>query len=100
MTPAEFWKLLAEVAQPSLEDIFGKHLEQRGKSYAVAEGKGMASLGCLLPKKQPILYIDGWGKTLYFIRKQWVYSGGESQRSAHAPPRWYGQSKSIERRHI
>ena len=63
MSATSFWKMLSDVAEPSLEEIFGKHLERAGKSsYAVAEGKGSASLGCLSLAKQPKLYIDSHQK--------------------------------------
>jgi hypothetical protein len=62
MLPTHFWKLLCGAGKTSLEDIFGKDLEQRGRSYAVLEGKGSASLGCLILQKRSTLYVDGWGK--------------------------------------
>ncbi len=62
MSPPKFWKLLSAVSRGSLEDIFGPNLEQCGNSYAIPEGKGAASLGCLIPKERPTIYVDPWNK--------------------------------------
>jgi hypothetical protein len=54
----QFWRLLNQMAKRKLLDIFGNHLEMRGKkSCAVDIGKGEASLGCFIPDSQPELYI-------------------------------------------
>jgi hypothetical protein len=58
MSASEFWKLLKTVSKPTLNEIFGKDLVPCGRSCAVAEGKGIASLGCLIPQSQPKLSIE------------------------------------------
>jgi hypothetical protein len=46
--PKEFWKLLDEIAQPALEEIFGDCLRPAGQgAYAAEAGAGKVSLGCL-----------------------------------------------------
>ena len=57
LTPTEFWDLLSSVARPRLREIFGQDLQQQSKSFAVAEGNGSASLGCLLLARPPILHL-------------------------------------------
>ena len=56
--PCGFWTLLEQCAKTSLRDVFGDDLETVGHSCAVPEGKGIASLGCLLPASMPGLYVD------------------------------------------
>jgi len=58
LRPRKFWRLLNQVAEPRLSNIFGKNLMQIGNSSCgVAIGKGEASLGCLIPDAYPNLYI-------------------------------------------
>jgi hypothetical protein len=46
--PREFWKLLEEIARPSLAEIFGDCLRPAGQGAFAAEvGTGKVSLGCL-----------------------------------------------------
>lgn len=56
-TAAEFWALLRRVSQARLTHIFGADLTRQGKSFAVAEGQGSASLGCLALSRPPILHV-------------------------------------------
>ena len=71
MSSANFWKVLCEISRPSLEHIFGEQLEQKGNSYATLEGKGVASLGCLLPRNRPNLFIN-WGKVYLSLENNGV----------------------------
>jgi hypothetical protein len=57
-----FWDLLHDVAGVRLKDMFGDDLEQVGSNLAVPIGKGIASLGCLVPAMGPRLWVNGWGK--------------------------------------
>jgi hypothetical protein len=57
-----FWEVLNEACHDDLQDIFGEDLERARRGYAINLGSGSVSLGCLLPRKQPVLEIDGWGK--------------------------------------
>lgn len=62
LTGAAFWKLLNEVAEDSLEDIFGPDLEDDRAAASVPVKKGNASLGVLRPVEPPTIYVDGYGK--------------------------------------
>jgi len=56
---AEFWQLLRTVARPQLGDLFGRHLKRVGAhSCAVSLGQGETSLGCLLTRSCPRLYVQ------------------------------------------
>ena len=55
-----FWRLLEQIAQPSLDSIFGDDLIKRGRwSYAVNPGCGVSSLGCLKAYGTPKISIRG-----------------------------------------
>jgi hypothetical protein len=57
-TPAAFWELLVAQARPNLRAIFGPDLTRRSPgSCATDEGKGLVSLGCLLPTGRPQLFL-------------------------------------------
>jgi len=59
MPANEFWKLLENLAQPKLGEIFGPDLKPRTRhSYAVDVGAGIASLGCYTPPTCPRLFIQ------------------------------------------
>jgi hypothetical protein len=54
-----FWELLTRIAKPKLVDIFGPDLIKRGaRSCAVDVGRGIASLGCLVPHPYPELFLS------------------------------------------
>jgi hypothetical protein len=56
--PAEFWRLLNELAEVRLARLFGPDLTKRGTSAAAVDvGRGAASLGCLVPAGRPQLYV-------------------------------------------
>ena len=53
-----FWNMLTQMAKPELAAIFGGVLHPAGAcSCGVDVGCGMASLGCLIPKDRPNLYV-------------------------------------------
>ncbi len=55
-----FWRRLKQVAQPTLDSIFGDDLVKRGRwSCAVNRGCGVASLGCLQVFGIPKISIRG-----------------------------------------
>ena len=62
LKPDEFWELINAHSCPSLREIFGPDLTQHGQGYVVDCGKGICSLGCLLPSDRPRLYINNYGK--------------------------------------
>lgn len=59
--PDDYWELLEGVARESLAEIFGPALDLWDESGTVDVGEGNASLGCLIPEKQPWLYVDHRG---------------------------------------
>lgn len=59
---AAFWRLLGDAAQPSLAAIFGPELRAVGRASALPAGRGVASLGCLIPAAPPQLALDPTGK--------------------------------------
>lgn len=57
--PMLFWDMLAHLAKPSLRDLFGPELQQRGlQSAATEQHTGHASLGLLMPTRTPQLFMD------------------------------------------
>ena len=56
-----FWSLLLAAAQPRLTNIFGPELRQAGATCALDAGKGLASLGCLVPTGRPHLIASDLG---------------------------------------
>ena len=59
MPADEFWELLRKLAKSKLGEIFGWDLSPRGpRSYAVDEGRGVASLGCYIPPTRPRLLLQ------------------------------------------
>jgi hypothetical protein len=62
LTDDEYLQLVESVATDDLEAIFGPDLERRGRSFAIEEGRGMASLGVLRIQETPELLVDDWGK--------------------------------------
>ncbi len=55
-----FWRRLEQIAQPSLDSIFGDDLVKRGRwSCAVNPGCGAASLGCLKVYGTPKMFVRG-----------------------------------------
>jgi hypothetical protein len=58
MAPDEFWDRLQSVGATRLWDLLGRDLRARGnQTCAVDVGKGIASLGCLVPTGSPELYV-------------------------------------------
>ncbi len=61
--PDEFWALLCGLSKRRLQDIFGCPLRRAGRSSAgVDVGQGTASLGCLIPRRKPALYLRSEGQ--------------------------------------
>ena len=53
-----FWRMLEQMAQPKLAMLFGEALKMIGPlSCGVGVGTGTASLGCLVPRTPPKLYL-------------------------------------------
>ena len=53
-----FWNMLTQMAKTDLASIFGADLRPAGaRSCGVDMGKGAASLGCLVPKERPRVYL-------------------------------------------
>ena len=59
--PDDYWEFLNQIAQESLAEIFGPDLELWEESCTIDVGEGHASLGCLVPKERPWLYVDHRG---------------------------------------
>ena len=57
----DYWALLRRLARPKLRGIFGGPLRHQGsRGAAIEEGAGIASLGLLVPRGRPRLYVvDG-----------------------------------------
>lgn len=54
----EFWNFLHQVVRARLAEIFGQEFEALGNSrFGTRLGRGEASLGCLLPRRPPELYL-------------------------------------------
>jgi hypothetical protein len=62
LTADEFWRMLQQVTQGQLMDIFGMQLKMHARACAVDVGTGSASLGCLAPKGRPVLRIETFDK--------------------------------------
>ncbi len=60
MDAETFWAVLTGVCRNQLVEIFGSALRQAKNSSACCTnlGQGTASLGCLLPRRKPVLYCD------------------------------------------
>jgi hypothetical protein len=71
--PKKFWRFLTQVAETKLVNIFGEDLiEIGGSSCGVNVGKGKASLGCLMPKCYPSLYIKSRSNRPDQVRMQFT----------------------------
>jgi hypothetical protein len=69
--PEDFWAFLSSVSETKLRDLFGSALRPAGRSSAGTDlGKGEASLGCLLPKRKPRLWLRARGEYGPTIRMQ------------------------------
>lgn len=49
--PEAFLETMSKVAKPTLSEIFGDELEQRGKTGCLPEGRGLCSLGVLTARR-------------------------------------------------
>jgi hypothetical protein len=75
MAPPEFWQRLVDSSAMRLRDLFGTDLMSVGRnSCGVEEGKGEASLGCLIPTGRPLLRLEGRPGRPDAIR-MWVADG-------------------------
>jgi hypothetical protein len=59
--PLPFWSLLLGAAHRRLANIFGPDLRQTGATCSLDAGKGLASLGCLIPAGRPHLFPSEHG---------------------------------------
>lgn len=57
-----FWDVLDHATRSTFSEIFGPQLRPKGRTFAVDEGQGRASLGLLTPKATPRLIEDRYGK--------------------------------------
>lgn len=57
-TRDSFWELLKKAGKRTLQAVFGPELQEVGKTLALDEGCGSASLGVLVPKTPPALKHD------------------------------------------
>jgi hypothetical protein len=62
LSPNRYLEFLGEHAGNHLDEIFGDELVRHGRSYALDEGCGTASLGVLRVRRRPDLEVDGYGK--------------------------------------
>src|SRR5690349_16476658 len=60
MTDSKYWKLLNDIAEKRLQNIFGGALHAQGRGCAVDEHTGEVSLGCIVPRKLEIA-VNPWG---------------------------------------
>ncbi|MEO5791706.1 MAG: hypothetical protein ABIR67_06465 [Gaiellaceae bacterium] len=70
VTREVFWALLDEVARSTLHDVFGADLVSNPPGRTIPLGSGTASLGCLLPRDTPRLYISPDGRI-----RMWLHDG-------------------------
>lgn len=56
-----FWDVLQHTARSTFGEIFGSQLRPNGRTLAVDEGYGQASLGLLVPETPPRLIEDRYG---------------------------------------
>lgn len=63
-SPGYFWDTLQRASKKRLIDIFGPELRKNGRTCTTPDGKGAASLGCLVfsPDRRPELSIEGFNK--------------------------------------
>lgn len=61
-SPESYWRMLCDIAAPSLETAFGPNLEARGRGFAIEPGRGVRSLAVVKVTGQPQLRIDDWEK--------------------------------------
>ncbi len=64
--PLPFWSLLLAAAHRRLAVIFGPELRQTGATCTLDAGKGLASLGCLIPTGRPRLVPSEHGIRMHF----------------------------------
>jgi len=67
LLPDDFWIVLRTVCKKTLRKTFGsdlQHTELSGGFHTctLELGKGIASLGCLIPIKMPLLYVNDRGR--------------------------------------
>jgi hypothetical protein len=59
LSASEFWSLLTRQAKDSLTELFGPELQMRGpRSCGTEPGCGLASLGCLRPRRCGQLHVQ------------------------------------------
>ena len=58
LAPPRFWNMLTQMAKTDLVSLFGRDLRTVwARSCGVDVGRGAASLGCLIPKARPSVYL-------------------------------------------
>jgi len=62
LSPEQYLDLIDAHCEETLEGVFGSALQRHGWTYAVDEGDGDASLGCLRPRRRPRLEVNDRGR--------------------------------------
>lgn len=62
MSPPDFWDLLKVMSKTSLRDIFGAQLETDGWNAVIKAGVGQVSLGNLILRQPPHIYVTDDGR--------------------------------------
>jgi uncharacterized protein len=62
LKPTDYLELLDRLSQHDMGSIFGPELERQGRTLAIEEGHGTASLGVIRAQRPPDLNIDEYGK--------------------------------------
>jgi len=62
LSPSRYLELLNEHACDRLHEIFGDELVRNGRTYAIDQDRGAASLGVLRVRRKPDLEVDRYGK--------------------------------------
>jgi ATP-dependent DNA helicase RecQ len=76
---SEFWRLLERACSRDLRTIFGSDLQATMKTYCLQEKTGIASLGCIVPKRVfdlRVAHEDYEGETKTRIRMQCDFGEG------------------------
>jgi hypothetical protein len=62
LEPEEYWEVLEEIQDGGIEEAFGPELHQRGRGFAIDEGRGLRSLAVVRAPAGLRLATNPWGK--------------------------------------